>query len=85
MLRGKFLGRRVLTSEAGFVGIGVSQIEAGDLITFIFGSTAPLILRRCADSYRIVGSAYVSGLMDPNLLDRYYERMILQEVSFHIS
>jgi hypothetical protein len=85
MLRGKFLGRKVLTSEAGFVGIGVSQIEVGDIITFVFGSTAPLILRRCADSYRIVGSAYVSGLMDPDLLDRYYEKMILQEVSLNIS
>lgn len=85
MLRGKLLGRKVMTSEAGFVGIGVPQIEVGDIITFIFGSTAPLILRRYADYYRIVGSAYVSGLMDPNVLDRYYERMMLQEVSFTIS
>ena len=64
--------------------VSVSKIEMGGIITFVFGSTAPLILRRCADSYRIVGSAYVSGLMDPNSLDRYYEEMILQEVSFNI-
>jgi hypothetical protein len=68
MLRGKFLGRKVLTSKAGFVGIGASQIEVGDI-----GNTAPLILRRSADSYRIVGSAYVSGLMDPDLLDLGYK------------
>jgi len=85
MLRGKLLGRKVLISEAGFVGIGVPQVEAGDIITFIFGCTAPLILRRCAESYRIVGSAYVSGLMDPDLLDRYYQRKIFKEVSFDIS
>ena len=84
MLRGKLLGRKVLTTEAGFVGIGVSQIEVGDIITFIFGSTAPLILRHCADSYRLVGSAYVSGLMDPDLLDRYFGKRIFQEVSFNI-
>ena len=41
MLSGKLLGRKVITSEAGFVGIGVSQIEVGDVITFVFGSTAP--------------------------------------------
>jgi hypothetical protein len=85
MLRGKLLGRKVLISEAGFVGIGVSQVEIGDIIAFVFGSTAPLILRRCADSYRIVGSAYVSGLMDPDFLDHYYGKMILQEVTLKIS
>ena len=84
-LRGKFLGRKVLTSETGFFGIGVSQIEVGDIITLVFGSTAPLILRRCAESYRIVGSAYVSGLMDPDLLDHYYDTTKIQEVSFNIS
>jgi len=84
MRRGKFLGRKVLTSKAGFVGIGVSEIEVGDIIAFVFGSTAQSILRRSADSYRIVGSAYVSGLMDPDLLDRYYGKMILLEVSFNI-
>jgi len=84
MLRGKFLGRKILISDAGFVGIGASQIEVGDVITFVFGSTAPLILRRFMDSYRIVGSAYVSGLMDPGLLYRYYGKRILHEVSFNI-
>ncbi|PMD47010.1 HET-domain-containing protein [Hyaloscypha variabilis F] len=85
MLKGKFLGRKVLTSEAGFVGIGASQIEVGDVITLVFGSTAPLILRPCAESYRMVGSAYVSGLMDPDLFNLYCEKLMLQEVSFNIS
>jgi len=84
MLRGKFLGRKVLTTEAGFVGIGMRQIEVGDIISFVFGTTAPLVLRRYADNYRIVGSAYVSGLMDLDLLDRYYEKMMFLEVSFNI-
>jgi hypothetical protein len=85
MLRGNLLGRKVLTSEAGYAEIGVSQIEVGDVITFVFGSTAPLTLRRCAENYRIVDSADVSGLMDPDLLDRYYEKVIFQEVSLNIS
>lgn len=85
MLRAKFSDRKVLTSKAGFVGVGVSKIEVEDIITFVFGSTAPLILRRCSKGYRIVGSAYISGLMDPKLLDRYYENMIFHEVSFNIS
>jgi hypothetical protein len=72
MLRGKHLGRKVLTAEAGFFGIGVSQIEVRDVITFVFGSTAPLACVTVRKIYRIVGSAYVSGLMDPDLWDRYY-------------
>ncbi|KAH7111205.1 heterokaryon incompatibility protein-domain-containing protein [Dactylonectria macrodidyma] len=84
MLKGKLLGRKVLVSEAGFVGIGEPQIEIGDVIAFIFGTTAPLVLRRYRDNYRIVGCAYVSGLMDPDLLDRYYDKMIYQQVTFNI-
>jgi hypothetical protein len=84
MLKGKVLGRKVLTTETGFVGIGVPQIEVGDVIAFIYGTTAPLVLRRCGDSYRIVGCAYVSGLMDPDLLDCYYDKMINQEALFNI-
>jgi hypothetical protein len=81
MLRGKFLRIKVTTSEAGFFGTGVSQIEVGGFISFLFGSTASLILRLCTDSHRIVGSAYVSGLTDPDLFDRYYKKMMLLEVS----
>jgi hypothetical protein len=82
--QGEILGRKVLVTEAGFVGIGVPQIEVGDVIALIFGTTAPLVLRRYRDNYRIVGCAYVSGLMDPDLLDRYYDKMMNREAFFNI-
>ncbi|KAF4945479.1 hypothetical protein FSARC_14417 [Fusarium sarcochroum] len=85
MLKGKFLGRKVLITEAGFVGIGVPQIEVGDVITFIFGTTAPLVLRPYRGNYRIVGCAYVSGLMDLDLLDRYSDRMTYRRAFFNIT
>ncbi|KAM0552659.1 hypothetical protein ACHAPJ_007756 [Fusarium lateritium] len=84
MLKGKFLGRKVLITEAGFVGIGSLQIEVGDIIAFIFGTTAPLVLRRYGLNYRMVGCAYVSGLMDPDLLNRYYNKMTHREALFNI-
>ncbi|KAF4435940.1 HET-domain-containing protein [Fusarium austroafricanum] len=84
MLKGKFSGRKVVITEAGFVGIGVPQIEVGDVVAFIFGTTAPLVLRRYRDGYRIVGCAYVSGLMNPDLLDRYHDKMAHLEVPFNI-
>ena len=83
-LRGKFLGRKVLITEAGFVGIGAPQMEVGDIITFIYGTTAPLILRPKGQKYRMVGCAYVSALMNIDLLDRYYVKTVFQEASFSI-
>ncbi|OAQ64707.2 hypothetical protein VFPPC_05944 [Pochonia chlamydosporia 170] len=84
MLRGKVTGRKALTTASGFVGVGVSQIKAGDIITLIFGATAPLVLRCSGDEFNIVGSAYISGLMDPEILDSYTERLKSRETFFNI-
>ncbi|KAH8662385.1 heterokaryon incompatibility protein-domain-containing protein [Xylariales sp. PMI_506] len=83
-LTGKLLGRKVLISDIGFVGVGASQIEVGDMVTWIFGTTAPLVLRPSQGGYRIVGSAYVSGLMDTDLLDHLYEGLTSREMTFDI-
>jgi hypothetical protein len=63
MLRAKFLDRRVLVTEAGFVGIGVRQIEKGDVVIFPFDANAPLVLRPRGDEWAIVGCAYIAGMM----------------------
>lgn len=83
-LRAKFLDRQVLITEAGFVGIGVRQIEEGDVITFPFGGNAPLVLRSRGSGWAIVGCAYVSGLMEPERLHVYIENGVLTPVEFRI-
>ncbi|KAH6665722.1 heterokaryon incompatibility protein-domain-containing protein [Halenospora varia] len=83
-LSGKFFHRSILITETGFVGIGAPQIEKGDVVTFVYGTSVPLILRPYAGHYRIVGCAYVSGLMDLKLLDKYYDQGLLSEERFVI-
>jgi hypothetical protein len=66
-------GRKLIISEAGFVGVGVPDVEKGDVIAFIFGTPCPIILRPVMSStgYNFVGFAYVSGFMDVEEVERY--------------
>lgn len=84
MIRGKTAGRRVLATKAGFVGVGIPHVEARDVIALIFGASAPLVMRQVGPAFHIVGSAYVSGLMDPDLLDQYFGQMKHREMSFNV-
>lgn len=84
MLRAKFLDRRVLITEAGFVGVGVRQINEGDVVTFPFGGNTPLVLRPRGDAWAIVGCAYVSGLMEPEKLCVHIVSSALPPAEFRI-
>ncbi|KAK5659002.1 hypothetical protein OQA88_1088 [Cercophora sp. LCS_1] len=84
LLRAKFVARRALITETGFVGIGVRQITQGDVVTFPFGGNAPLVLRPRGNGWAIVGSAYVSGLMEPDRLKKFIDTGLLEPVKFGI-
>ncbi|KAK4461310.1 HET-domain-containing protein [Cladorrhinum samala] len=84
MLRAKFLDRRVLITEAGFVGVGVRQINDGDVVIFPFGGNAPLVLRPRGGEWAIVGCAYVSGLMEPEKLHVHIGSSPLLPLEFRI-
>lgn len=55
MLRAKFLDRRVLITEAGFVGVGVRQIEE-DVVVFHLMLIHPLFLGRVGISGSLLGA-----------------------------
>ncbi|KAF2267312.1 hypothetical protein CC78DRAFT_614253 [Lojkania enalia] len=42
----------------------VNQVRVGDLIAIVFGCSTPLVIRRSAEHFQIVGEAYVEGMMD---------------------
>lgn len=71
--------KRVFLTRAGFFGIGTRNIEAGDVITFIAGMPCLYVLRPFKDGYQMGGFAYVSGLMDWDVLDGYVVKSGLQE------
>jgi hypothetical protein len=64
-LREVFAGRSFFATEKGRIGVGPCEMRPGDLVVVIFSGYCPLLLRRQprADTYHILGDAYVEGLM----------------------
>ena len=58
------VGMRLFFTEDCQVGHGPAALEEGDRLFVVFGSDVPLILRKVADGYLLVGEAYVPSLMD---------------------
>jgi hypothetical protein len=53
----------IFSTEAGLLGQGPAATCDGDLICIVAGANMPFILRRQDGFYRVVGSAYVYGIM----------------------
>ena len=70
-------GRRLISSSSGLLGLGpmsTAQDKAcRDEIWLLRGARVPFILRRLSeDRYRIVGEAYVHGLMYGEAVDSFH-------------
>jgi len=57
--------RRFFVTKLGYIGTGPQVVQRGDLVTILYGSGMPIILRqlRQTESYAVVGQAYVFGEM----------------------
>ncbi|PVH81297.1 HET-domain-containing protein [Cadophora sp. DSE1049] len=55
---------RFLTTEKGHMGQGMPDIQAGDEVLLVAGVSRPLIARKVGETYRLIGQAYVHGVMD---------------------
>jgi hypothetical protein len=64
--------RRFMTTSNGYLGWAPDNIygsdedqtREGDLISIIFGCSTPLVIRPYGKLFKVVGEAYVQGLMD---------------------
>jgi hypothetical protein len=64
-------GRRLLRTEKRYLGLGPLSVKIGDEIFIIPGSNTPIILRKSsAESYCLVGEAYVHGTMQGEALSK---------------
>ncbi|KAK4101241.1 hypothetical protein N658DRAFT_471647 [Parathielavia hyrcaniae] len=65
-------GARPIRSERGYVGLGPGETARGDVIVFLYGATAPFVLRPTGevDEYHLVGEAYIYGVMDGEAMDQ---------------
>ncbi|KAK3714255.1 hypothetical protein LTR37_007841 [Vermiconidia calcicola] len=63
--------RMPFVSASGRIGLGPTEIEPGDKIFIILGHKVPIILRDAGNGeLRIVGDAYVYGLMDGEAMEQ---------------
>lgn len=60
-------GRRLFTTQTGFVGLGPKEAKANDLVVILFGGHVPFVLRPShldGDlTYTLIGEAFVHGIM----------------------
>lgn len=56
--------RRLFVTEKGYVGLGAASVQPGDKVFVFPGGLVPFVLRTSAEGcYRLVGEAYVHGIM----------------------
>lgn len=65
------VGRRLIISNDGYIGLGPPNTQAGDLICILFGGQMPFILRP-ADAgphHTLIGECYVHSIMDGEVFE----------------
>jgi hypothetical protein len=64
------LQRRPIFGDDGRVGIGPDICQAGDVVCIFHGAKVPFVLRQVENGeYRLLGEAYVHGIMDGELME----------------
>jgi hypothetical protein len=65
--------RRLVTTNAGLVGLVPRASKRGDIVAVLFGCREPLVLRPCVSQmkscYQVVGSCYVHTVMEGELME----------------
>jgi hypothetical protein len=72
------VGRRLITTKNGYLGLAPEEVEVNDVVAILFGCKFPVILRPSGQNYVYIGECYVDGLMDgeilqPGLASKYEE------------
>ncbi|KAI2621815.1 HET-domain-containing protein [Hypoxylon sp. NC1633] len=52
----------------GYLGLGDQHIRAGDIVVVFYGLSVPMVVRRSALFWRIIGPCFVVGMMDGEAL-----------------
>jgi hypothetical protein len=65
------MGRRLITTEKGYIGMTINKARQGDLLVVVLGATVPFVLRPNEQdgTYAFVGEAYIHGIMEGEAID----------------
>lgn len=61
--------RRFLVTKGGFYGMGPQLMQEDDVVALMPGLNVPFVLRPTGDKYKLVGPAYVHGVMRGEVFD----------------
>ena len=64
--------KRLVMTEKGYLGMSPVDAQKGD-ICVLYGSSVPLLLRRCEAMFKFVRECYVDGFMTGEVLTRGYQ------------
>lgn len=76
------MGRKLFSTQQGMLGLGPRVLKGGDVCCILFGAPVPFILRPVGHQYKLVGEAYVHGVMKGEAVVDWMlgERYILQVI-----
>lgn len=65
-----YYGRRMFRTRGGYFGITAQSLHRGDCVWILAGADTPFVLSRLRDdNWRVVGEAYVFGIMNGEVLN----------------
>lgn len=81
MVKSYTLGRKLIRTRKGYLGLARHTVQAGDLVCVALGGALPLLLRkRDEGGYTYVGDAYIHGIMHGEAMPRENDRRVPFEV-----
>ncbi|KAF4543274.1 Heterokaryon incompatibility protein [Lasiodiplodia theobromae] len=66
-----FCLRRFFVTKNGYIGIGPACMQEGDKVCVLSGAIIPFIIRPDGDQHKLVGEAYVHGIMRGEACERH--------------
>ena len=78
----KICARTLVLTQKGYLGLGPTKAQKGDLVCVLYGCSVPVILRKEGQGHRFIGESYVHGLMDRAAVDQQSLRDTLEEREF---
>ncbi|CZR63075.1 uncharacterized protein PAC_12972 [Phialocephala subalpina] len=76
--------RSFMMIDNGYMGLAPVGTEVGDEVVLLLGCPVPLVLRRQADKFQVIGDTYIYGLMEGQVFERigaglaHIEDLVLQ-------
>ncbi|RSL73493.1 hypothetical protein CEP51_011755 [Fusarium floridanum] len=59
---------RLFRTKKGYIGLGNPSTQPGDEVAILFGAPVPIVLREFKEGYVIIGTSYVHGIMDGEII-----------------